>query len=205
MRIELLEVEPTVWRRILVPETITLPALHRVLQTSLGWTDSHLHQFTIAGVKYAAYNPEWADELQQVDERRVTLHKALGADTRCFDYLYDFGDGWHHVVVIEEHHADLSGHAAAIHATAGENACPPEDVGGVPGYADFLSAIADPKHEEHERYLTWVGGRFDPKRFDLDETNRALAKINSHPSIRGGQTPTTKANKKGGRTKKQDH
>jgi hypothetical protein len=177
LRVELLEIKPTVWRRILVPERITLPTLHRVLQTSLGWTNSHLHQFMIGGVRYAMADPEWSEELQQVDERRVVLHKALDAESRCFDYLYDFGDSWNHVIVVEEHHAARSDQTQALHCTEGENACPPEDVGGIHGYAEFLEAIADPGHEEHERYLTWAGGSFDPKRIDLPAINRDLAKI----------------------------
>jgi hypothetical protein len=183
LRVELLEVQPTIWRRILVPETITLPTLHRVLQASLGWTNSHLHQFNIAGIKYAAANPEWAEDLQQVDERRVTLHNALGMDCRCFDYLYDFGDGWHHIIVLEEQHAIDPKRSAAVQCIAGEKACPPEDVGGTQGYAEFRSAIADPKHEDHRRYLAWAGGRFDPDRFDLAESNRLLAKLKS-PTVK---------------------
>jgi hypothetical protein len=177
LRVELLEITPRIWRRLVVPENIRLPALHRVLQASLGWTDSHLHQFNITGKRYAAPNPEWADELGQLDERRVVLHKALGHDSRCFDYLYDFGDGWHHIVILEEQHPSSSGHPTAIRCIDGENACPPEDVGGTHGYAQFLAAIADPRHEEHEQYLTWVGGRFDPTRIDLTAINHVLASL----------------------------
>ena len=150
LRVELLEVTPRVWRRLVVPENIKLPALHRALQVSLGWTDSHLHQFNIAGRKYAVPDPEWADELGQLDERRIVLHKALGHESRCFDYLYDFGDSWHHVVLVEEQYPSLPDQPMGIRCIDGENACPPEDVGGAHGYAQFLAAIADPRHEEHE-------------------------------------------------------
>ncbi len=177
LRVELLEVTPRVWRRLVVPENIKLPALHSVLQASLGWTDSHLHQFNIAGKKYAVPDPEWADELGQLDERRIVLHKALGHDSRCFDYLYDFGDSWHHVVLVEEQHPSLSAQPTCIRCIDGENACPPEDVGGAHGYAQFLAAIADRRHEEHDQYLTWVGGRFDPTRIDLTAINHVLASL----------------------------
>jgi hypothetical protein len=177
LRVELLEVAPRVWRRLVVPEDIKLPALHRVLQASLGWTDSHLHQFNIAGRKYAASNPDWEDELGQLDERRIVLQKALGHESRCFDYLYDFGDSWHHVVLVEDHHPSLPDHPMAIRCIDGENACPPEDVGGAHGYAQFLAALADPRHEEHEQYLTWIGGRFDPSRFDLTAINHILGSL----------------------------
>lgn len=177
LRVELLDVTPTVWRRLLVPETIALPKLDRVLQTAVGWTNSHLHEFIIRGVRYSDPDPDFADELEHVDEKGVVLYQALGLDARCFDYVYDFGDDWHHVVLVEDQHATLSEAASTIRCIAGENACPPEDVGGAHGYAGFLEAIADPNHEEHCDYLRWIGGRFDPARFDLAATNRALAKI----------------------------
>jgi hypothetical protein len=177
LKIELLDVTPTVWRRLLVPETIKLPRLHRVFQTALGWTNSHLHEFVIGGVRYSDPDPDFADELEQVDEHRVVLLKALGLDARCFDYVYDFGDHWHHIVIVEDRHPHPGVAPSLIHCSGGENSCPPEDVGGARGYAEFLDAIADPDNEEHDRYLEWVGGRFDPKRFDLDATNLALSKI----------------------------
>jgi hypothetical protein len=176
LKIELLDVVPTVWRRLVVPETIKLPKLHRVFQAALGWTNSHLHEFVICGVRYSEPDPDLDDELQHVDERDVVLHKALGMDARCFDYVYDFGDDWHHVVLVEDQHMNAK-RPASIRCDDGENACPPEDVGGALRYADFLAAIADPSHEEHDAFREWSGGRFDPRRFDLDAANRALRKL----------------------------
>jgi hypothetical protein len=176
IRIELLQVTPTVWRRLLIPSTIRLPKLHRVFQTALGWTDSHLHEFVIAGKRYSTPDPDWAAELKQRNERLVVLEKALGHEARCFDYIYDFGDDWHHVVVIEDPHARLNP-AGSVQCVAGQSACPPEDVGGWHGYYEFLEALADPDHEEHEHYMSWSGGNFDPKRFDLAEVNSVLAKL----------------------------
>ncbi len=176
LKIELLDVTPTVWRRLVVPETIKLPKLHQVFQAALGWTNSHLHEFVIGGVRYSEPDPDFEDELEHVDERGVVLHKALGIDARCFDYVYDFGDDWHHVALVEDQHIE-SNPTASIRCIGGENACPPEDVGGAFRYTEFLDAIADPSHEEHEAYREWSGGSFDPTRFDLDPANRALSKI----------------------------
>jgi hypothetical protein len=176
LKIELLDVFPTVWRRLVVPETIKLPKLHLVFQAALGWTNSHLHEFVIDGVRYSGPDPDFDDELEQVDERGVLLHKALGMDARCFDYVYDFGDDWHHVVLVEDQHLDAKP-PKSVRCIGGENACPPEDVGGAFRYAEFLTAIRDPNHEEHEAYQEWSGGRFDPSHFDLDAANRALSKI----------------------------
>lgn len=177
LRIELLDVQPLVWRRLLVPADITLPKLDRVIQTALGWTNSHLHEFVINGTHYAVLDPDWVDDLPHVDERRVALHDALGRGTRCFDYVYDFGDDWHHLVLVEDLYPDRSKSVSSVQCIGGENACPPEDVGGAGGYDEFLAAIVDPRHEEHQNYLTWVGGSFDPTRFDRAAVNRALAKI----------------------------
>jgi hypothetical protein len=174
VRIELLEVTPRVWRRLLIPEDLKLPKLHYVLQRCMGWTNSHRHEFVLAGKRYSTHDPEWAEELAQLDEQRVVLGKAIGPESRCFDYLYDFGDSWHHVVIVEDPFAGHSEQGLRIRCLDGENACPPEDVGGPHGYAEFLEAIADRKHEEHQHYLEWVGGSFDPTAFDITAVNLLL-------------------------------
>jgi len=176
IKIELLDVTPTVWRRLIVPETIKLPKLHQVFQVALGWTNSHLHEFVIGGIRYSEPDPDSGEESEHVDERGVVLLDAVGMDARCFDYVYDFGDDWHHAVVIEDQHVTAKP-PTLIRCNDGANACPPEDVGGALRYSEFLGAIGDPHHAEHDAYQEWSGGRFDPSRFDLDATNVALRKI----------------------------
>jgi hypothetical protein len=175
LKIELLDVRPTVWRRVVIPETVMLPMLHEVLQAALGWTNTHLHEFVINGVRYSDPDPDFDDDSGDVDEQNVSLQEALGMDARCFDYVYDFGDDWHHVVLVEDQH--IPAQRMSIRCTGGENACPPEDVGGAFRYATFVAAISDPNHEEHDTYQEWSGGGFDPARFDLEATNRALDEI----------------------------
>ena len=177
VRIELLDVSPRVWRRVLIPEDLTLPRLNYVLQSCMGWTHSHLHAFILGGQRFSTPDPDFANELGQRDERRATLCKALPRESRCFDYVYDFGDNWHHVITVEDPYAGHSGQGLRLRCLAGENACPPEDVGGAPGYEDFLAAIADPNHEEHEHFLKWVGGSFDSTRFDIESVNELLKEI----------------------------
>ena len=111
------------------------------------------------------------------DERRVALDKALGHPARCFEYVYDFGDDWHHAVIVEDQNIRIKPDHAGLLVIDGANACPPEDVGGAGGYADFLEALADPGHEEHESYRTWIGGPFDSTLFHLPAANLRLAKI----------------------------
>ena len=176
IRIELRHVKPLVWRRILVPENVTLAKLHTILQAAMGWTDSHLHEYEIAHRRYGIPDDQWPTTAPVTDERRVRLKTFIDAGARRFDYIYDFGDHWDHVVKVEDIVVPKAG-APGVVCTAGENACPPEDVGGYPGYADFLEILANPSHEEHEHMRTWVGHPFDATAFDIAIANRRLAMV----------------------------
>jgi hypothetical protein len=162
LRIDLKHVKPKVWRRILVPATIKLDKLHDVLQIVMGWTDSHLHQFTIGDGQYG--RPDYDDMNPIESEIGVSLNTALGGLVR-FVYEYDFGDGWEHVIKVEKVFPPEIEITVPI-CLDGENACPPEDVGGPGGYEEFLAALTDPNHEEHQAVRNWVGGEFDPNKFD---------------------------------------
>src|SRR5271155_865849 len=153
LRVQLNHLNPVIWRRILVPGAVRLPKFSQMLLASMGWTNSHLHQFRVGQKLYGMHIEDWPDE--EIDEAGVTVLQALREERR-FTYDYDFGDGWEHEVVIEELTWSYFGLKFAV-CIDGQNACPPEDVGGTGGYEEFLEAIADPNHEEHERYLEWVG------------------------------------------------
>lgn len=178
LRVELLNIEPLIWRRIVVSNQSTLLTLHNYLQWVLGWEDKHAHEFQVGEQVIAPV--WWIDEMandvdvsRYKDESRVSLSKVvaeLGVGG-VFEYRYDMGDGWTHRLVIETQPRATPG-LPLPRCVAGENACPPEDVGGPPGYAYFLECIADAKHEEHTAMLEWVGGAFDPKGFDLNRINR---------------------------------
>lgn len=174
LRVELLGIEPLIWRRLLVPAEIKLPKLHQCLQLAMGWTNSHLHQFKVGETTYGIPDPEWPD-LRMLDERRCRLCDLMGEAQRELVYEYDFGDGWEHRVILEQVEPTNALMRYPL-CTAGQRACPPEDVGGVPGYQNFLDAIRDPEHEEHAEYLLWAGGVFDPERFDLNTVNHALGR-----------------------------
>jgi hypothetical protein len=168
IRVELRDVEPTVWRRILVPDGITMAELAEILLIAMGWGNVHLHLFEVGDEVYGSADDEAEDD--EIDESGVIVSEALARHDR-FAFEYDFGDGWDHDVVIEERSASTVDFA---HCLGGENACPPEDVGGPGGYRGFLDAIADPTQEDHKRWLEWVGGSFDPFQFDADAVNAAL-------------------------------
>jgi Plasmid pRiA4b ORF-3-like protein len=176
LRVTLRDLEPKIWRGLLVPDTTTLAQLHRILQIAMGWTNSHMHEFVIAKTRYGVPDREWQDVNPTLNEKHFTLAAVLQNGVKKFNYLYDFGDGWEHEVRVEKSLL-AAGLPPSAQCTAGANACPPDDVGGVPGYCDFVAAILDPKHPDHDEMLQWCGGRFDPYNFDIDSVNTELKRV----------------------------
>ncbi len=174
LKVTLKDSKPPIWRRLLVPSDVTLARLHQIIQAAMGWWDYHLHQFIVYGAYYGVPDSEYEGWLEMHDERRFRLNQLTPGEK--FVYEYDFGDSWEHVIQIEKTLPPEPEQSYPL-CTKGKRACPPEDVGGVWGYFGFLEAIQDPQHEEHESYLEWVGGDFDPEHFDLDEINAALKKL----------------------------
>lgn len=175
-KIILKHIKPLIWRRILVPETYTFWDLHIAIQDAMGWTDSHLHEFAIinpsTGRKAVIGIP---DEGFDFDMGQTTLPDTKQKISKWFtvqndkaEYIYDFGDNWEHTVKLEKilpREKDVD-YPLCI---AGARACPPEDCGGIGGYAYFLDIIMDPDHKEYEEMLEWAGGDFDPERFKPNE------------------------------------
>ncbi|OLM28126.1 hypothetical protein Ae717Ps2_6754 [Pseudonocardia sp. Ae717_Ps2] len=175
--IALLEVDLEVHRTVEVPAEVTLAVLHQVIQEAMGWESSHLHKFTINDTCYGIPDPDWdpAWDLgdRTHDEQAVTLAQLFQVGQEA-DYVYDFGDNWHHTLTVT---ALTTAEPAVRYPRCidGRGACPPEDVGGTPGYAAFLDALADPDHPEHTDRVQWWGSdQYDPHHFDLDATNTAL-------------------------------
>jgi Plasmid pRiA4b ORF-3-like protein len=175
LRIELQYLKPAIWRRVLVPGSIKLSKFHVVILWSMGWQGGHMHEFVIGQTNYGEPDPEFPQVPPVVREDRVTLQQALGG-LKTIRYIYDFGDDWEHKIKLEKT-LPFDPEMKHPQCIAGQYACPPEDVGGVDGYIDFLDAIRNPAHEEHASMLEWVGGGFDPLTFDLDETNERLSEI----------------------------
>jgi hypothetical protein len=176
IKVTLKDSKPPIWRRIQVRSDTTLGELHHVIQAVMGWEDYHLHQFTVGRTYYGI--PEPGFDFEDVrDERRVKLSQIVTGENFRFLYEYDFGDGWEHVLLVEKILPPKPGQQYPV-CIKGRRACPPEDVGGIWGYYGFLEAIQDPDHPEHEDYLEWIGGEFDPEAFDLDAVNRALRAMN---------------------------
>jgi hypothetical protein len=166
--------KPPIWRRMQVAGETTLAQLHRILQRVMGWEGYHLYQFVVGGREYG--DPSILEEMEGEDARRVTLATLVRGEKDTFLYEYDFGDSWDHELLIEKVLPFEAGKRYPVCLT-GKRACPPEDCGGIWGYAGFLDAIQDPQHPEHEEMLAWVGGEFDPEAFDVDEVNRELQRL----------------------------
>jgi hypothetical protein len=173
IKVSLKNTHPPVWRRILVPDNTTLLKLHDILQIAMGWKDYHLHIFTIDGMFYGDPTDFDFDDLETFDEARFKLKQVITRKGQRLSYQYDFGDNWDHSLLVEKILPPEKGVRYPI-CLKGKRACPPEDVGGVWGYHSFLEAIRNPDHDEHEEYLAWIGGEFDPEAFDLAEVNARL-------------------------------
>jgi hypothetical protein len=171
--ITLLDFDPAIWRRIAVPANATLEGLHDVIQVVMGWADYHLHHFQIGSVRYSARTP---DDIDMQDGRKLKLSRLIDDGERAFDYVYDYGDDWRCVVVLEAAAPMVPG-LAYPRLVEGARRGPPEDVGGPCGYGEFLEAIADPNHERHAELLEWCGGDFDPEQLNITEINRSLASL----------------------------
>jgi hypothetical protein len=173
LKITLADLVPPVWRRVAIPGGYTLDRVHRVIQLAMGWQDCHLHSFDIAGVSYGAPDPDGLIDL--LDELDTRLDTVVAKDAR-FTYTYDFGDWWEHHVVAEDVVAAEPDERYPT-CTDGAGACPPEDVGGVYGYERFLTAIADPKHTDHQAMRDWIGRRYDPAGFDPDRATALMRRM----------------------------
>ncbi len=212
LRIALKRSKPPIWRRVAVPSNISLGRLHVVIQIAMGWTDSHLHQFTLRytcvkrspqeiakrflestidesfinrmggrRVFVSKVTPwgEPTDEMAGEDEDAVTLAQVCPKVKSKLVYEYDFGDGWEHVIEVQKIVDREPGVEYPV-CLAGKKACPPEDCGGLWGFYSMIEAIGDPKHEDHEDMVDWLGEEFDPDAFDLEEVNGILAEWRKH-------------------------
>lgn len=170
LKVTLRGVKPPVWRRLLMPGTMTLGQLHTAIQAAMGWHDSHLHVFDIGGDAFG--DRRSVDDV--ADEKRPTLNDLLKSGAVVFRYTYDFGDNWEHTIAFEKSDLPVEGETYPL-CVGGKRNCPPEDCGGVWGYQRLLDILADPKHPEHADQLDWIGEEFDPNEFDLKRVNSVLA------------------------------
>lgn len=171
IKVTLNDSKPPIWRRILVPDSISLHQLHTILQIVMGWTNSHLHQFIIDDVYYG--DPEDDEYNEMENEKRFRLNQFVTRKGYKFIYEYDFGDGWEHTILVEAILPVEKGRQYPV-CLEGKRACPLEDIGGVWGYEEFLKALADPKHPDHNDIVEELGEDFDSEYFDMEDVNLGL-------------------------------
>ena len=183
LKISLDEIQPLIWRRIQVSGDVSLFKLHFIFQLAMGWTNSHLHEYHIGEHYYGTPDEDGWDTREIKEEHAYKLEQVIHGKGFQLGYLYDFGDGWQHTVLVEDilEPAEEGRYPVCLD---GARACPPEDVGGTGGYEEFLEAIADPDHLEHDDYLTWAGGDFDPEAFDCKRTDAQLKNIDRSEMVR---------------------
>ncbi|MBF0186128.1 MAG: plasmid pRiA4b ORF-3 family protein [Magnetococcales bacterium] len=177
LKITLQGIEPLVWRRILIPDDLTLGRLHDVIQVAMGWEDGHMHAFHIGDRQYGIPDDEFAGpDFKIYQERNVKVSGVIDRKFTRFMYEYDFGDGWRHELLVEGFH-EFDRQLTYPRYVDGARRCPPEDVGGIGGYADFLEAIMDPLHPEHDEMRDWFGGEFNPDALDAKAIEIGLMTI----------------------------
>ncbi|MCK4732574.1 MAG: plasmid pRiA4b ORF-3 family protein [Methanophagales archaeon] len=173
-KITLKGIKPPIWRRIQVPETYTFWELHLAIQNAMSWTVCHLHEFELVnpetGLKQfiGTQNEDFGDEVLPESNKKIADYFSM--ENQSAVYTYDFGDNWEHKIQLEKIVPREKGVKYPI-CMKGKRACPPEDCGGIWGYAELLEIIRNPKHEEYEEMLEWLGGEFDPEYFDVEEVS----------------------------------
>jgi hypothetical protein len=177
VKIELFESKPKIWRRLFVQNDTLLSDFHKIIQTVMGWTNSHLHQFIKNNTFYTRKwkDDDFWDDLNNVDYKNFKISDLLKQEGEQIIYEYDFGDGWQHNIILENIllSEDETQYPICID---GKMNCPPEDCGGIWGYSNILKLLNQPDNPEHENIIDWLGEEFDPEFFDKDEVNRRLLK-----------------------------
>jgi len=180
LKIVLVGSNPPIWRRLQVPGNANLGWLHAVLQVAMGWTNSHLHHFLTSEARYT--DPRSNEDMgfgeePDRDENKSTLTQVAPDVGAEFGYEYDFGDSWEHEIIVEKILPPDPAAATTALCLDGERACPPEDCGGIWGYADLLKILKNRKHPEYKNMKEWVSGSFDAEAFDPATINVWLRKL----------------------------
>ena len=175
LKITLDAVEPVILCRVEVPFDIRLDRLHLAIQAAMGWTNSHLYEIRAGHTGWGI--PDRDSGEGPLDARKAHLDDVIeDVGTKTLKYLYDFGDDWEHTIKIERL-LDPEPSIVYPRLLEASGRCPPEDIGGPWGYAEFLEAIHDPKHERHTEFNEWIGGAFDPAQVDTNALSAELAAL----------------------------
>jgi hypothetical protein len=180
LQVVLLGTKPPVWRKLQVPGNANLGWLHAVIQLAMGWTNSHLHQFRLGDDCYSDTSHHFAEfegDPEILEERKFTLQQLAPREKDALGYEYDFGDTWEHAIIVAKILPPDASAATTALCLDGAGACPPEDCGGIWGYAELLKTLKNPKHPEHKTMKKWLGRPLDAEAFDVAKTNLWLRKL----------------------------
>lgn len=169
------DVEPTVTRTLMVPVDTRLDRLHLLLQAAMGWTNTHLYLFEADGVTWGLPDPGFGSN-DQLASKSTLLDVLEDTGVKTLRYNYDFGDNWGHSIKVGNMTNPVPGELSP-RLTKATGRCPPEDVGGFPGYEEFLAALADTGHPDHDQMKRWCGGTFDPAISQIDELTFEVLKL----------------------------
>jgi len=172
LKITLKGIRPPIWRRVEVKDDITFYELHHVIQIAMGWWNAHLFEFNVGDYTIGITEDDWDTE-DTIESKDVVLSKIIDTEKMKFRYIYDFGDWWDHEIVVEKI-SPVEKNKTYPTCIGGKRNCPPEDVGGFPGYMHLLEVLNDKKNPEREEMLDWLGEEYDPEYFNLKETNGEL-------------------------------
>ncbi len=175
VKITLVGVQPPVWRRVLLESNMLLSDFHKVIQSSMGWSNSHLHQFISGQSIYV--DMRQVIDMGDIDYKKVRICDLLKSPKNKIVYEYDFGDSWQHIILLEDI-LEIDKAVKYPICLKGKRNCPPDDCGGVWGYQDMLEVLKNPEHEEYEDFIEWIGDEFDPEKFDKDYINTKLQSKN---------------------------
>ena len=175
LKITLNKTNPAIWRKVLVPSSVTFFDLHHIIQISMGWKNSHLFEFQVDDYKIGYIDPNEAFE-DIADASEVMLDLLLMKEGFTFTYLYDFGDNWQHTVEVEKILEKENDKVYPV-CTEGHLACPPEDSGGIHGFHDKLEILKNKKHPEYAFIKEWLGRGYDPDKFNIDKVNKELPRF----------------------------
>ena len=172
LNVQLRDIEPPIWRRLVLPDDLPLPRLHAALQYAFGWSGGHLHEFAVGPVRFGEPDPD--EDNEPIDEKAARLNQLAHEVGDRILYRYDFGDGWEHDLVVEDLWAEQG--TRVPRCLDGERAGPLDDCGGPRGYDDMLRKLADPTDPEHHSMKVWAGA-WKPEHFDLRALNVRLAHV----------------------------
>lgn len=178
IKISLEGIRPEIWRRLLVPASMHMYDFHIAIQFAMGWENAHLHEFIKGRKHYREFfddDDSW-DEKRDVDYEDVMLEDLLYKQNDSIKYCYDFGDNWMHTITLEGME-EIDGPFRSPVCLGGENACPPEDVGGIPGYFNFAAVMKNPKDKEYKEYKEWYGDDYDATYLSLAQVNGELVEV----------------------------